>query len=127
MTLKLNKIFEELAETRNQIADLKDRLAPLLEHEEKLRGELLAELKSKGMKTINSDLTGELYTRSERFSFKVNDEEKALKFATKHNALKVDTTKITKLLRTPDAPLPEDVGFETQVTEYLSIKSNNNE
>jgi hypothetical protein len=121
--LKLNQLVEQLADVRNQIAEVEDQLTPLKEHEAVLREALVTELKAKQMKTVNSELTGELYTRAERFTFKVSDELQARVFADKHDALKIDTTKVAKLLRTPNAPMPEDVGFTAEVTEYLSIRT----
>ena len=125
-SLKLNSIAESLSEVRSKIAEIKQgELLELESQEETLREALVNELKAKGMKSVNSTLTGELYTRSERFTFKVANEEMAFDYARKHDSLKVDTTKIAKLLRTPDAPMPEDVGFNAEVTEYLSIRKQN--
>ncbi len=125
-SLKLNTIAESLSEVRSKIAEIKQgELLELEGQEETLREALVKELKSKGMKSVNSTLTGELYTRSERFTFKVANESMAFDYARKHDALKVDTSAVAKLLRTPDAPMPEDVGFVADVTEYLSIRKQN--
>ena len=122
-SLKLNSIAESLSEVRQKIAEIKGgQLLELESQEETLREALVKELKSKGMKSVNSELTGELYTRAERFVFKVANEEMAFDYARKHDALKVDTSAVAKLLRTPDAPMPSDVGFDVETTEYLSIR-----
>ena len=121
--LKINQIVEDLSAVRQTIAEVRAELMPLEAEEEALREQLMAELKSKSMKTINSDLTGELYSRAERFTFKIADPIKAIEYASTHDALKVDTSKIAKLLRNTDAPMPEDVGFTADVTEYLSIRT----
>lgn len=127
-SLKLNTIAESLSEVRAKIAEIKQgELLELESQEETLREALVKELKSKGMKSVNSTLTGELYTRSERFTFKVANEEMAFDYARKHDALKVDTSAISKLLRTPNAPMPEDVGYTAEVTEYLSIRKQNHD
>ena len=125
MNLKLNTIIEELAVVRNKIADKKEELAPLEEQEEKLRETLVNEMHAKSVKTWNSDITNELYTISETFSFKVIDEEKAQAYAYNQDAMRIDLTKLKKILRTPNAPMPEDVGFEPVVTESLRINKRN--
>lgn len=125
-SLRLNTIAEELSAVRQKIAEIKQgELLELEATEETLREALVKELKKHDMKTVNSSRTGELYTRSERFTFKVANEVMAYDYARKHDALKVDTTKVGKLLRTPNAPMPEDVGFNAEVTEYLSIRKQN--
>lgn len=124
--LKINTIVEELSNVRQRIAALKEsELDPLEEQEETLRNALIDELKKKQMKTVNSELTGELYTRAERFTLKVKDEEKATKWATAQGFVKVDTSAAMKYFRTPQAEMPEEKGFEVETTEYLSIRKQN--
>lgn len=123
MSLKLNTIIEQLAQIRETIAQAEEDIAPLKQEEEVLRQALMSELKAKDMKSINSEITGEVYSRAERFTFKVADVQKANEYAAQHDALKVDTSKIAKLLRSTDAPMPEDVGFTADITEYISIRS----
>ena len=125
MSLKLNTIIEELAVVRNKIMDKENELAPLQEQEEKLRETLVNEMHKKSVKTWNSDITNELYTIAETVSFKVIDEKKAAEYAASNDALRIDLTKLKKLLRTPSAPMPEDVGFEPTYTESLRINKRN--
>lgn len=123
--LKINQIVEELSKIRQTIAAAKENLKPLEEQEEALRDALVKELQAKQMKTVNSELTGELYTRAERFNLKIKDEEKATKWATEHGFIKVDTSAAMKYFRTPTAEMPEKRGFEVETTEYLSIRKQN--
>lgn len=126
MALKINTIVEELSHVRQKIDEIKTReLAPLEQEEEDLRDELIKELKSKSMKTVNSELTGELYTRAERFNLRIKDFDKAKEWAINKHFIKVDTTAAMKYFRQPNAELPDERGFEVETTEYLSIRSNN--
>jgi len=129
MSLKLNTIVGELARVRGEISEVEEELAPLKEKEAELRDALIVELRAKQMKTLNSELTGETYVRTERFKVEVQDEKKAWAWAEKIGAVKqsIDAGACLKALRTPDGPMPEDVGFAVISTESLTIRGNNQE
>lgn len=124
MALKLNILADELSKVREAIAAVEEELAPLKIHEAALRDEMLEELRAKKIGTVRSEITGETYVKAIRFSFPVKDAEKARAFAEKNDAFKtsIDTVKITKLLRDPNGPMPEEVGFESITTEFLQIR-----
>lgn len=76
-----------------------EKLKANLEAEEKqIRTTLLERLQKQGVKHIRLD-DGTTYTRSFKTTLKAKDKEKALVWATKNNALSVDTKKAREILR----------------------------
>jgi hypothetical protein len=121
-TLKVTRLAQELRGKQEKLEEMKKTLcAPLEATIEELREELLEEMKLTAMRDLKLE-TGEMFVRSERVSFKVLNEQRALDWAKEHNALKLDTTKANKLLKR-EFNLP--AGFEEQRTEYLSVRKAN--
>lgn len=118
--LKITSLAEELREIRKQMAEIKmTTIDPLKEKADQLSEMLIKELTNQGWKNVKLD-TGEVFTKAVRQSLQITDETLALKWGIEHEAIKVDTTKATKIMRRQIA-LPD--GFEMKETEYLSVRS----
>src|SRR3954451_24349918 len=100
--LKQGTLANELfAIERNMVeieALYKKELWPIEERREGLRKALLENLQQQGVKSVKLD-DGTSYTRAQRTTLKVADEEAALVWAAANNSLKVDTTKGWKILK----------------------------
>ncbi len=121
-SLKVTKLAAELTKVRADLAEAKEQvIAPLEQAEEDLREQLFNELKATGMDTLRYE--GNTFVRQSKVSFKIVDEEMAMKFAEQYpSVLKVDLTKATKIIK-PMLSLP--AGFERQDTEFLSVRKSN--
>lgn len=92
-------------------------IAALEKDKEVLRAALLNMLKVQGVRSVKLD-NGDMYVRAERGSLIIKDPTKALAFAKKSYALKIDTTKILKLIK---PMLKPPTFFEIGRSEHLRI------
>lgn len=115
---KITSIGEKLRDIQAQIALKMEEIKPLEEAEENLREQLLQQLSTQGWKHIKLD-SGEIFTKAVRQTIKIVDEVKAIAWATKHNAIKVDTTKAKEILR---HEMETPSWMEYKETEYLSVR-----
>jgi hypothetical protein len=111
-------IAADLREIRSRLEEIDEQAQPLKELESQLREEMLLALRRERLATLKTD-DGFSYVRAFRSSLGITDLPAALKWASSHDALKVDTARAAKLLKGAGA-LPN--GFEQQETEYLTIK-----
>lgn len=98
---------------------VQEQIKFLQEREDELKAELIANLKEQGVSHVRLE-NGTTFTRSHRETLKVKDEEKAWKWATEHNCLKIDSGKAMTILRR-ELKMPK---FFTRVIgeDYLTIK-----
>lgn len=96
-------------------------MVDLEKDKEVVRAALLNELQRQGIKSVRLD-DGTSYTRAERANLIVTEPTKALAFAKRHFALKIDTAKILKLIR---PMLKQPTFFSIGRTEYLRVTRKN--
>lgn len=87
--------------------------------EKDLRARLLANLKEQGVSSVRLD-NGTTFTITHRETLKPKNIEKAMAWAQENNALKIDTTKATAILRR-SIKLPSFFKME-KGEEYLVVK-----
>lgn len=122
MSRDIKEIADELSSAREQVAKIRQELKIEEEGESYFRAELLEALRAARLKTVKSE-SGIVFARGERVNYIVTDKERALAWAKRNKCVTVDKAAANKILRTkyPDMP----AGFEVRVTEFISIRGNN--
>lgn len=98
---------------------LQEQIKFLEDQADEVKGQLMENMKKQGVKTVKLD-NGTLFTRAERQTLKITDQEAAEKWADEHNTWKVDTNAALQILRRSLKKLPKF--FSVSTSEYLVIK-----
>lgn len=118
----VTQIASALYEQRQIVKGYSEDLAKQKEAEEGLRSELLEALKAARLKSVKVE-EGAVFARGERVNYSIVDEMKALTWAKKNKCVAVNKAAANKILRTKYPNMP--AGFEVTVTEYITVKGNN--
>jgi len=112
------EIAEQLIDTERQLAAIEESKTPLMKRKEQLRTEMLSALQINRLHALETS-NGITFTRAFRASLTISEPVAALRWATAHDCVKIDTVAVAKALRGAGA-LPS--GFSQEETEYLSVR-----
>ncbi len=114
---------ERLSQLRSAISEkeqeVKEALETLKAERDALQEELLADMAATNLATIKL-ATGENYIRAVRKGIAIKSLPHALKWATEHHAVKIDSVQLAQQLKDA-AELPSC--FERTETAYISIRN----
>lgn len=116
-----HKIADKLLKIRNEIAAYEDTVKPLKVKEEAIRQDMLTALKEHRMDSFRPTDLPYTFVRAYRKSYEVTHPDTALAWAVGAQCIKIDTTKVSKILTGSGEAIP--AGFEYKETEYLQVKA----
>lgn len=114
-----NKIAEPKTQTAAQLAgqlySIKMELDPLTTAYDATKKALFEAMKSEGKKSED------VFHISRRDDIVITDKTKALFWASQHNALKIDTSIVRKVVSDPHIAFPFDNGFDIKTVEFIRV------
>lgn len=118
ITEKAERLYELRQLIAAKEAKVKEELDPLKAERDAMQTILVDDLKVVGLSSIKV-ASGETYTKATKKGIAVIDEIKALRWAIRENAVKIDSVAATRLLRNATV-MPE--GIAAVETNYISVR-----